>query len=109
MVGECLGGALYVNDFHRICSEVGFAEPRILNVDTISVDDPELVKVAGSVNFYSVTFRRGGDVGACSVPFVPPDARSPPPLDMRSGCSSFRGACWRTKPSRTTGMPLNTR
>lgn len=57
MIGECLGGALYLNDFIRICHQVGFTDPRCLSIEPITVDDPELKKVAGEARFFSITFR----------------------------------------------------
>ncbi|GAX73403.1 hypothetical protein CEUSTIGMA_g855.t1 [Chlamydomonas eustigma] len=57
MIGECLGGALYINDFLSICRKVGFKDPRVLTVEPITVDDPELKQVAGHARFYSITFR----------------------------------------------------
>lgn len=57
LVGECLGGALYTEDFRRICQNVGFADPRILSVSEIKVQDPELMKILGNAKFYSITYR----------------------------------------------------
>jgi len=37
LFGECLGGALYVEDFIRICHDVGFTDPRELSRDVIEV------------------------------------------------------------------------
>ena len=57
LVGECLGGALYTEDFRRICQNVGFNDPRILSVSEIKVEDPELKKILGNAKFYSITYR----------------------------------------------------
>ena len=57
MIGECLGGALYLNDFFHIAKRVGFTDPRFLSIEPISIDDAELKKVAGSAMFVSCTFR----------------------------------------------------
>lgn len=57
MIGECLGGALYLNDFFDIAKSVGFTDPRFLSSEPISIDDPELKNVAGGARFVSVTFR----------------------------------------------------
>jgi len=57
LVGECLGGALYTEDFRRICQSVGFADPRILSVSEIKVQDPELMAILGNARFYSITYR----------------------------------------------------
>lgn len=57
MVGECLGGALYVEDFRRIARQVGFADPRELTREEIVVGDPALQLLCGGAKFYSITFR----------------------------------------------------
>jgi len=57
MLGECLGGALYIEDFRRICQRVGFLDPRQLSIEPIEVNDPELKLLCGSANFYSITYR----------------------------------------------------
>ena len=36
--GECLSGALYIEDFKRICHDVGFADPREVSRDVIEVN-----------------------------------------------------------------------
>lgn len=57
MLGECLGGALYVEDFRRLCHRVGFADPRELSRDPIEVTDPDLKQLCGNARFYSITYR----------------------------------------------------
>jgi len=57
LVGECLGGALYTEDFRRICQSVGFSDPRILAVNELKVQDPELMAILGNAKFYSITYR----------------------------------------------------
>lgn len=57
MLGECLGGALYVEDFMRICRNVGFLDPRELVREPITVTDPELKELCGNAQFYSITYR----------------------------------------------------
>ncbi|KAF6263798.1 S-adenosyl-L-methionine-dependent methyltransferase [Scenedesmus sp. NREL 46B-D3] len=57
LLGECLGGALAVNDFLRLAHQVGFADPRVLEVEPIAVHDPELKALLGDAAFYSITFR----------------------------------------------------
>lgn len=57
MLGECLGGALYIEDFRRICHSVGFADPRELSREPITVNDPELKALCGNAQFYSITYR----------------------------------------------------
>eukprot|EP00924_Labyrinthula_sp_SR-Ha-C_P014557 augustus_masked-scaffold_34-processed-gene-1.16-mRNA-1 protein AED:0.07 eAED:0.07 QI:0/-1/0/1/-1/1/1/0/376 len=55
--GECISGALYVEDFKRICTKVGFVDVRQLAISPVEVEDPELKKVVGNARFFSVTYR----------------------------------------------------
>lgn len=55
--GECLGGALYANDFVRFAIEAGFVEPRIVSSKEIEITDDEMKKVIGKTKFYSITYR----------------------------------------------------
>eukprot|EP00210_Caulerpa_lentillifera_P001291 g1244.t1 len=55
--GECISGALYIEDFKRIAHNVGFLDARVLSVSDIKVTDPELQKICGEANFYSITYR----------------------------------------------------
>ncbi len=55
--GECLGGALYTNDFVRFAIEAGFVEPRIVSTKEIEITDDEMKKVIGKTKFYSITYR----------------------------------------------------
>jgi ubiquinone/menaquinone biosynthesis C-methylase UbiE len=55
--GECLAGALYIEDFKRLCREVGFLDPRALSTSLITVNDPELEKILGKATFYSILYR----------------------------------------------------
>ena len=55
--GECIAGALYLEDFRRISQAAGFVDPRVLSMAPIEVTDPELKKVVGEAKFYSITYR----------------------------------------------------
>ena len=55
--GECLSGALYIEDFIRICRQVGFPDPRVLEKAPIQVNDPELADLLGNAKFFSITYR----------------------------------------------------
>ncbi len=55
--GECLGGALYIEDFRRILSNFGCPDYRVVQKRRINIDDPILAKKAGAVEFYSMTIR----------------------------------------------------
>ena len=56
LYGECLGGALYWNDFLRLARRAGFADPRLVEDRPISVTDPELAVRTGGVRFFSATY-----------------------------------------------------
>jgi len=55
--GECISGALYVEDFKRICHAVGFTDPRLLSASEIEIHDPTLKAVTGNIRFFSITYR----------------------------------------------------
>lgn len=55
--GECLGGALYWNDFLNIAKSVGFTDPRVIDSHKIAIEDDRIADVVGNINFYSVTYR----------------------------------------------------
>lgn len=55
--GECIAGALYVEDFRRIARSAGFEDPRVLSASRIEVNDPELKAIVGEAQFYSITYR----------------------------------------------------
>jgi len=55
--GECIAGALYIEDFKRICHQVGFTDPRQLSIDPITVTDPDLADICGNARFFSITYR----------------------------------------------------
>lgn len=55
--GECLGGALYWNDFLNIAKSIGFGDPRCVSTSNISIEDKRIINVVGNINYYSVTYR----------------------------------------------------
>jgi SAM-dependent methyltransferase len=55
LLGECLGGALYWEDFRRILHELGCPDVRVVKQNPISLDDPEVAAKIGMVKFSSVT------------------------------------------------------
>ena len=52
-----IAGALYIEDFKRICNKVGFSDPRQLSISEIEVHDPELKAITGNIKFYSILYR----------------------------------------------------
>lgn len=57
LLGECLGGALYWEDFRRILQDLGCPDVRVVKQNPISLDDPDVAAKIGMVNFKSVTVR----------------------------------------------------
>ena len=57
LLGECLGGALYEEDFLRLCREVGFADPRVMTRAPVAITDEAVAKAVGGASFSSVTYR----------------------------------------------------
>ena len=58
LVGECLGGALYEEDFLRLARAAGFTDPRRFAApEAIEVKDEALKLILGEAKFTSVTYR----------------------------------------------------
>lgn len=57
LYGECLGGALYWNDFLRLARKCGFEDPRLVEDRPLEITDPMLAERAGAVRFHSATWR----------------------------------------------------
>tara|TARA_R110001592_G_scaffold32162_2_gene112766 strand:+ start:20650 stop:21690 length:1041 start_codon:yes stop_codon:yes gene_type:complete len=57
MLGECLGGALYTEDFRRMMTQIGIADTRTLSKRLLTLDDPDIQNKAGMIDFYSMTVR----------------------------------------------------
>lgn len=57
LYGECLGGALYWNDFLRLAQRQGFTDPRLVEDRPLLITDPVLAARAGNIKFYSATYR----------------------------------------------------
>lgn len=55
--GECIAGAMYVEDFKRAAHAAGFADIRVLTTSPVAVQDPALLDVVGNATFTSITFR----------------------------------------------------
>ena len=68
LYGECLAGALYWNDFLRIATQAGFADPRLVEDRPIAINDPEIAARTGNIGFHAATYRLfklGGLETAC--------------------------------------------
>lgn len=57
LYGECLGGALYWNDFVRLARSSGFADPRLVADRPLDITDPVLAGRVGNIRFHSATYR----------------------------------------------------
>lgn len=57
LLGECLGGALYIEDFRRMLSDIGIPDYRVMTSRQMTLDDPEVERMAGMIDFYSITVR----------------------------------------------------
>jgi SAM-dependent methyltransferase len=57
LYGECLGGALYWQDFLRMARSAGFPDPRLVSNHPISITDPKLAPLVGLARFESATYR----------------------------------------------------
>jgi hypothetical protein len=57
LLGECLGGALYLEDFRRILREVGCLDYRVVSKRRLTLDNPDIERRAGMIDFCSVTVR----------------------------------------------------
>ena len=55
--GECLGGALYWNDFLRLAKQAGFGDPRLVTSRLVEITDPDVSQKVGAAKFYSATYR----------------------------------------------------
>ena len=54
---ECLGGAMYENDFADLAKTVGFLDPRVMKRGAIVVQNAEIARKVGAARFSSITYR----------------------------------------------------
>lgn len=57
LYGECLGGALYWNDFIHLAKDTGFSDPRLVEDRPLAVTDAGIMQKLGAARFYSATYR----------------------------------------------------
>ena len=57
LYGECLGGALYWNDFVPMAKRAGFLDPRLVTSRPIEVTNEVLRRKLGQAQFFSATYR----------------------------------------------------
>ncbi len=56
-LGECLGGALYWEDFRRLMAAVGCSDHRVIESRRLAINNADIERMAGSIGFCSVTVR----------------------------------------------------
>ncbi len=54
---ECLGGAMYVEDFRRMLIKMGCPDYRVVASHKIKINNPRIETKVGMVDFYSITVR----------------------------------------------------
>lgn len=57
LLGECLGGALYWNDFLQLAKQAGFLDPRLVADRPLSISDEAIAAQLGAARFFSATYR----------------------------------------------------
>lgn len=57
LYGECLSGAMYIEDFRRMLRDLNCPDYRVISQSQITLDNPEIEEKAGRINFYSMTIR----------------------------------------------------
>lgn len=57
LYGECLGGALYWNDFMTLSKAAGFGDIRLVEDRRLTINQPELLAKVGAIKFFSATYR----------------------------------------------------
>lgn len=57
LLGECLGGAMYIEDFRRLMSENNCHDFRVVSKSKLELQSGDIQRKIGMVNFYSMTIR----------------------------------------------------
>lgn len=57
LVSECLGGAMYIEDFRRLMTKCGWADFRYMTSSAANVDNPEIEALIGNIQYSSRTIR----------------------------------------------------
>lgn len=55
--GECISGALYWKDLHRLASEIGFTKPYMVSASSVDIEREDFKKILGDARFVSVEYR----------------------------------------------------
>jgi arsenite methyltransferase len=57
LLGECLGGALYVEDFRREMARVGCLDARVVASSRLTLNNEDIQRQVGHIAFHSMTLR----------------------------------------------------
>jgi len=57
LLGECLGGALYTEDFRRLAAAAGCQDARTVSAGAVTITDPAIHAKIGHIGFRSLTMR----------------------------------------------------
>lgn len=57
LYGECLGGALYWNDFLNLSKQAGFADPRLVTDRPLAIENSALQEKLGEAKFFAASYR----------------------------------------------------
>lgn len=57
LAGECLGGALYIEDFRRMLRDLGCPDYRVMTKSEIAIGNAEVEAKVGPTTFWSMTIR----------------------------------------------------
>ena len=57
LYGECLSGALYIEDFRRLLRELGIRDYRVVARRQLTIENEEIERQVGNIKFYSITIR----------------------------------------------------
>ena len=57
LYGECLGGAMYIEDFRRMLRDLGCPDFRYMSKRKININEPKISEKAGNITFCSMTIR----------------------------------------------------
>ncbi|TGE21051.1 methyltransferase domain-containing protein [Hymenobacter metallicola] len=57
LYGECLGGAMYTEDFRRLLRDLGIRDYRLTAQRRLTINNAEIERKVGNIKFYSLTVR----------------------------------------------------
>ena len=57
LLGECLGGAMYVEDFRRLLASLGYHYYRVMSTAKIQINNDDIESKLAGIEFFSMTIR----------------------------------------------------